>query len=121
MMPAVLEQINTSISPMGIKKTALEMISLVEIFSLEKNIFPPVLGGIVYENWGYGKRAKEEGIKGRPHTEARRARRTRGKKRRIKNEEDQRITRIAYPIAEVRYKIWVSGTPRYLYYFRVRI
>ena len=29
---------------MGIKKTALEMISLVEIFNLEKNIFPPVLG-----------------------------------------------------------------------------
>jgi hypothetical protein len=39
---AALEQIKTSITPMGIKKTALEMISLVEIFSLEKSIFPPV-------------------------------------------------------------------------------
>jgi len=29
---------------MGIKNTALEMISLVEIFSLEKNIFPPIFG-----------------------------------------------------------------------------
>jgi hypothetical protein len=27
---------------MGIKKTALEMISLADIFNLEKNIFPPV-------------------------------------------------------------------------------
>jgi len=27
---------------MGIKNTALEMISFVEIFNLEKNIFPPV-------------------------------------------------------------------------------
>ena len=29
---------------MGIKNTALEMNSLVDIFNLEKNIFPPVCG-----------------------------------------------------------------------------
>jgi hypothetical protein len=40
-IPKFMEQIKNSITPMGIKNTALEIINLVEIFSLEKNIFPP--------------------------------------------------------------------------------
>jgi hypothetical protein len=36
-----MEQITTSITPTGIKKTALEIISLVEILNLEKIILPP--------------------------------------------------------------------------------
>jgi len=39
-----MEQIKKSITPIGTKKTALEMISFVEIFNLEKIIFhPPIL------------------------------------------------------------------------------
>jgi hypothetical protein len=37
-----MEQMNRSIIPIGIKNTALEMTSLVEILSFEKNIFPPI-------------------------------------------------------------------------------
>jgi hypothetical protein len=44
MVPAVLKQIKKSITPIGIKNTALDISSLVEIFNLEKNIFPPVYG-----------------------------------------------------------------------------
>jgi hypothetical protein len=40
-IPKFMEQMTKSITPMGIKNTALEMISLVEIFNLEKSIFPP--------------------------------------------------------------------------------
>jgi hypothetical protein len=37
-----MEQMKNNITPMGIKNTALEIINLVEIFNLEKNIFPPL-------------------------------------------------------------------------------
>jgi hypothetical protein len=37
-----MEQMKKSITPMGIKNTALEIISLVEIFNLEKSIFTPI-------------------------------------------------------------------------------
>jgi hypothetical protein len=40
-IPKFMEQMKKSITPMGIKNTALEIISLVEIFNLEKSIFPP--------------------------------------------------------------------------------
>jgi len=46
--PTVLKQRKKSITPIGIKKTALEMNSLVEIFNLEKNIFPPHSAGKTY-------------------------------------------------------------------------
>jgi hypothetical protein len=38
----VMEQMNRSITPIGIKNTALEMTSLAEIFNFEKNILPPI-------------------------------------------------------------------------------
>jgi hypothetical protein len=40
-IPKFMDQITKTITPMGIKNTALEIISLVEIFNLEKSIFPP--------------------------------------------------------------------------------
>jgi putative cell wall-binding protein len=40
-IPKFMEQMKNNITPMGIKNTALEIINLVEIFNLEKNIFPP--------------------------------------------------------------------------------
>jgi hypothetical protein len=41
-MLKVEEQKKISITPIGIKNTALEMMSFVEIFNFEKNIFPPI-------------------------------------------------------------------------------
>jgi len=36
-----MEQMKRSITPIGIKNTALEIISFVEIFNLEKIMVPP--------------------------------------------------------------------------------
>jgi hypothetical protein len=38
-----MEQMTKSMTPIGIKKTALEIISLVEILNLENIIFPPLI------------------------------------------------------------------------------